>query len=168
MAVQVREILARSSRISRHSAILVESSRQARERDALVPQCAWCGRVRVGVWAQPQELPPFLADLLANRRTHGICPTCLDDVQHQGDGPLPPTIVVIRAGGRTAVESLSRWLDGHALRERPDLALEVTLPEAGGNAVNQLLSAVSTCLDENGLGPVTIELSDRTYVLGEH
>ena len=165
----VREVIADSTRVTRQSAILVESSQHARARDTLIPHCAWCGRVRVaGVWVRVEELPSFLADLLHDRRTHGICPMCLDEVQRQsGDGPLPPTRVVIRAAGPNAIECLSLALDGYDLSERPSFALEATLPDAGGAAVRALLSTVSRCLTDHALEPVTIELSDRTYVLGE-
>jgi hypothetical protein len=169
LADQVRELLVRSSRITRRSAILVESSQHARARDTLVAHCAWCGKVRVGgVWAVAEEIPDFLAELLANRRTHGICPVCLEDLQQKADdAPLPPTVVLIRAAGPLAVECLSRSLGTYKLRERPSFAIEATLPDATGAAVSALLSTVSRCLDENALGPVSIELSDHTYVLGE-
>ena len=41
------------------------------------------------------------------------------------------------------------------------------LPADLGAAVNAFLSVVSRSLAENRLAPVTIELSDRTYMLGE-
>jgi hypothetical protein len=166
---RVREVIAHANSLTRRSAILVESSRHRRARDTLIPHCAWCGTVRVGgTWVRGEELPSFLADLVHDRRTHGICPACLDEVQRRSDdAPLPPTRVVIRAAGPTAVDSLSRALHGYALRERPNFALEATLPDAGGSAVTALLSRVSQCLTEHGLEPVTIELSDHTYVLGD-
>jgi len=58
-------------------------------------------------------------------------------------------------------------LNGYQLRERPGFVLEATLPDPGGAAVNAFLSVVSRSLAENRLAPVTIELSDRTYLLGE-
>jgi hypothetical protein len=165
---RVRELLARSHRIVRRSAILIVSSQHARSRDSLIAHCAWCEKVRVGgVWVAPEELPRFVADLPGERRTHGICPTCLEEVQRRSQAaPIPPTAVVIRAPGPLAVESLSRALHGYALHERPNFALEATLPNTGSAALKTLLSKVSSCLEENELGPVTIELSDRTYVLG--
>jgi hypothetical protein len=165
---QVKDLLARSHLIARQSAILVEASQHARERDSLVPHCAWCGKVRVGgVWARPEELPSFLGELLPERRTHGICPNCLEEMQRpSSDPPLPPAVVLIRAAGPIAVECLSRALDAYALRERPEFALEATLPDPGDAAVHALVSTVSACLEAHRLGPVTIELSDRTYVLG--
>jgi hypothetical protein len=165
----VREVIAHSTRITRRSAILVDSSQHRRARDTLIPHCAWCGKVRLGgSWVRCEELPSFLADLLHDRRTHGICPDCLDEVQRQSDdAPLPPTRVVIRAAGPVAIECLSRALRDYGLRQRPNFALEATLPDAGGGAVSALLSTVSRCLGDHALEPVTIELSDRTYVLGE-
>ena len=62
---------------------------------------------------------------------------------------------------------LSRALAGYVVRERPRLALEVTLPDAVGTTLSSLLSRISDCLEENRLEPVTIELADETYVLGD-
>ena len=62
---RVRELVARSNRIARRSAILVDSSRYRRSTETLVTQCAWCGKLRVGgVWATPDEAPLFLVSLL--------------------------------------------------------------------------------------------------------
>jgi len=65
--------------------------RRARERESLIAHCTWCGKVRVGGnWARSDDVPGFLTDLLRERRTHGICPACLDEVQRQAaDAPLP-------------------------------------------------------------------------------
>jgi hypothetical protein len=169
LAGQVRELIARSGRITRRSAILVDSSRHARASDTLIAHCAWCGRIRVGDgWAPPEEVPEFLTHLLAERRTHTICPACFEDVQGaSGDAPLPASVVLIHAAGPIAVECLVHALSAYKVRERPSFALEVTLPDGGGVAVSTLLSVVSACLVENGLEPVTLELSDRAYVLGE-
>jgi hypothetical protein len=166
---QVRAVLARSHGIARRSAILVDASCHARARDTLIAHCAWCGRIRVGGgWARPEEVPEFFAGLLAERRTHGICPACFDGVQRaSGDAPLPASVVVIHTAGPIAVECLVHALDTYTVRERPSFALEVTLPDGGGATLSALLSAVSACLDENGLQPVTIELADRAYVMGE-
>ena len=168
---RVRELISRSSRITRRSAILVGASQHRRADESLVPQCAWCGKVRVGGhWTLPEELPDFLAELLEDRRTHGICPDCFAAVERDaGDAaPLGRTAVLVRTDGPTAVGCLFRVLHGYQLTERPDFVLEVTLPDPGGAAVNAFLSVVSRCLAENRLHPVTIELSDRTYVLGEN
>jgi hypothetical protein len=167
---RVRELIARSSRIARQSAILVGASQHRRADEGLMPQCAWCGKVRVGgQWTLPEELPDFLADHLDDRRTHGICPDCFAAVERDAGaaGPLARTAVLVRTDGPLAVECLFRALRDYHLRERPDFVLEATLPDAGGSAVNAFLSVVSRCLAEYRLDPVTIELSDRTYVLGE-
>jgi hypothetical protein len=166
---RVHDLQTWTQRIQRRSAILVESSQHARARTTLVAQCAWCGRVRVGgVWAQHDEVPAFLAALLGNRRTHGICPTCFEQLQRDAaTGPLPASVVLVRAAGPLAIECLSRALEGYVVRERPSLALEVTLPDAGGATVSTLLSTISGCLEANRLEPVTIELADETYVLGD-
>ena len=167
---RVRELLARSGLIARRSAILIGSSQHRRLEESLVAQCAWCGKVRIGGhWTLREELPSFLRDLLDDRRTHGICPDCFADVERRAGeaAPLARTAVVIRTDGPIAVECLTRALQRYRLRERPDFMLEATLPDPGGAAVNTLLSAVSSCLAENGLAPVTIELTDRTYLLGD-
>ena len=163
--------MARSHRIARRSAIVVEASRHRRTSETLVPQCAWCGKVRVGGhWTLPEELPDFLADHLENRHTHGICPDCFAAVERDAGAapPLGRSSVLVRTDGPPAIECLFRALRGYQLRERPDFVLEATLPDPGGAAVNAFLSVVSRCLAENRLHPVTIELSDRTYVLGEN
>src|SRR5205085_6477919 len=83
---RVRELIARSSRIARQSAILVGASQHRRADESLVPQCAWCGKVRVGGhWTLPEELPDFLADLLEDRRTHSSCPDCFAAVEGDAD-----------------------------------------------------------------------------------
>ena len=167
---RVRELMARSHRIARRSAIVVDSSRHRRAAETLVPQCPWCGKVRVGgFWATPEEAPAFLVSLLPRRRTHGICPECFANVEREaGDAaPLSRATVVVRTAGPLATECLARALGGYEVRERSNFVLEARLPDAGGGAVSAFLSTVSTCLAENALEPVTIELSDRTYVLGE-
>jgi hypothetical protein len=166
---RVRELLARSGRITRRSAILVGSSEHRRLEGSLVPECAWCGKVRVGGnWTEREELPGFLGESLDDRRTHGICPDCFADVERRARdaAPLPRTTVVIRTDGPVAVECLTRALQRYPLRERPDFVLQATLAGPGGAAVNSFLSVVSSCLAECGLAPVVIELSDRTYLLG--
>jgi hypothetical protein len=70
-------------------------------------------------------------------------------------------------GGLLATECLARALHDYSVRERPNFVLEATLPDAGGTAVSDFLSTVSSCLSENALEPVTIELTDHTYVLGD-
>jgi hypothetical protein len=165
---RVRELLVRSGRITRRSAILVGSSQHRRVEESLVPQCAWCGKVRIGGhWTLFDELPRFLSDLLEGRRTHGICPDCFADVERRaGDSaPLARTAVVIRTDGPIAVGCLTRSLNRYRLLERPDFVLVATLPDPGGAAVNAFLSVVSNCLAENRLAPVTVELADRAYVL---
>jgi len=167
---RVRELISRSSRITRRSAILVGASQHRRADESLVPQCAWCGKVRVGGhWTLPEELPDFLADHLENRHTHGICPDCFAAVERDAGAaaPLGRSSVLVRTDGPLAIECLFRALRGYQLRERPDFVLEATLPDPGGAAVNAFLSVVSHSLTENRLAPVTIELSDRTYMLGE-
>ena len=167
---RVQELIVRSSRVTRRSAILIESSRHHRERETLVPHCAWCGKVQVGgYWTLPQEVPAFLAALLEERGTHAICPTCFTELErHSGDAaPLPRSSVLIHADGPLAAECMRRALQEYPVRERPDFLLEATLPDAGGGAVSALLSTVSRCLAQNVLAPVTIELADRTYVLGD-
>jgi hypothetical protein len=162
--------MARSDRIARRSAIVVESSRHRRTPETLVPQCAWCGKVRVGgFWATPEEAPTFLVSLLPRRRTHGICPECFANVEREAvdAAPLSRTTVVVRTAGLLATECLTRALGDYEVHERPNFVLEARLPDAGGGAVSAFLSTVSTCLTENGLEPVTIELADRTYVLGD-
>ena len=163
---RVRELAARTNQTARRSAILVDSSRHRRSSETLVTQCAWCGKLRVGgFWASPDEAPPFLP----RRRTHGICPECFAEVERQADngGPLSRRTVVVRAAGPVATECLARALHGYQVHERPDFMLEATLPDGGGAAVSGFLSAVSSCLTENALEPVTVELTDRTYVLGD-
>jgi hypothetical protein len=166
----VRELIARSNRTARRSAILVDSTRHRRSQETLVPQCAWCSKVRIGdFWVTPEEAPPFLVTLLPQRRTHGICPECFAEVERQaGDAvPVSRTTVVVRTAGPLATECLARALHDYAVDEQPNFVLEVRLPDACGNAVNAFLSTVSRCLVENALRPVTIELADHTYVLGE-
>lgn len=116
----------------------------------------------------PEEIPGFLADLLHDRRTHSICARCFEDVQRQSDDTPPAgSAVLIRAAGPLSVECLIRSLAAYSVVERPSFALEVSLPDGGAATLNKLLSTVSACLADNGLEAVTIELSDRTYVLGE-
>jgi hypothetical protein len=162
--------MARSHRIARRSAIVVESSRHRRAPETLVPQCAWCGKMRVGgFWATPEEAPAFLMSILPRRRTHGICPECFANVEREAGGgaPLSRTTVVVRTAGPLATGCLARALRDYEVYERPNFVLEARLPDAGGGAVSAFLSTVSTCLTEEGLEPVTIELADRTYVLGQ-
>src|SRR5262249_47686389 len=152
------------------SAILVDSSRHRRSPEDLVTQCAWCGKLHVGGFlANPDEAPLFLVALLPRRRPHGICPRCFTEVGRRaaGNAPLSPRTVVVRTAGPLATECLARALHGYAVRERPGFVLEATLPEAGGTAVSGFLSTVSSCLTANALEPVTIELTDHTYVLGD-
>jgi hypothetical protein len=161
----VRELIERSQLLTRRSAILVDSSRHHRARESLVPQCAWCAKVRLGaMWVQPDELPEFLAVVLVDRHTHGICPDCFADVEND-DAPLGRRTVLIHTAGPVEAECVSQTLREYHLRELPRFVVEATLPDAGGHAVNTLLSAVSACLAVNRLGPVTVELSDQTYVL---
>jgi hypothetical protein len=107
--------------------------------------------------------------LLPRRRTHGICPECFANVEREAvdAAPLSRTTVVVRPAGLLATECLTRALGDYEVHERPNFVLEARLPDAGGGAVSAFLSTVSTCLTENGLEPVTIELADRTYVLGD-
>jgi hypothetical protein len=166
---RVREFVARSNRIARRSAILVDSSRHRRSPETLVTQCAWCDKLRVGgFWATPDEAPSFLVSLLPRRRTHGICPECFADVERQAadSAPLSRRTVVVRAVGPLATECLARALHDYSVRARPNFVLEATLPDAGGTAVGGFLSTVSSCLSENALEPVTVELTDHMYVLG--
>lgn len=170
LAEHVRALGAESARLVRRSAILIESSQRTRAHDSLVPHCAWCGRIRVGgVWAHPEELPSFFAAVVRDRQSNSICPSCFDEVQAESrQVPLPPTIVVVRASGRNTSECLSDTLAAtYTVRHRPHDALEVTLSDVSGRTVNSLLSAISGCLAANRLDPVTIELADQTYVLGE-
>ena len=162
--------MTRSHRIARRSAIVVDASRHRRAPTTLVPQCAWCGKVRVGrFWATPEAAPAFLVSVLRDRRTHGICPDCLADVERQAgeDAPLSRRTIVVRTAGPLATECLTRALHAYEVHERPNFALEATLPDAGGTAVTAFLSTISSCLAENALEPVTIELADNTYVLGD-
>jgi hypothetical protein len=148
----------------------VGASRHRRAEETLVPQCAWCGKVRVGgFWAAPEEAPTFLATLLPHRRTHGICPECFADVQGQSgeEAPQSRRAVVLRTSGPLATECPARALHAYEVRERPTFVLEATLPDAGGATVSAFLSTVSSCLAENTLEPVMVELADRTYVLGD-
>ncbi len=60
--------------------------------------CAWCERVRTtaGAWERAAGPAP-----VASESTHGICPDCLDEVQHaaalEAAGPVP----LSRAGARS-------------------------------------------------------------------
>ena len=170
LADRVRELMTRSHRIARRSAIVVDASRHRRAVETLVPQCAWCGKVRVGgFWAAPEEAPAFLATFLPHRRTHGICPDCFAEVERQAgeEAPLSRRTVVVRTPGPLATECLARALHAYEVRERANFVLEATLPDAGGATVSAFLSSVSSCLAENALEPVMIELADHTYVLGD-
>jgi hypothetical protein len=122
-----------------------------------------------GFWATPAEAPAFLVSLVLHRRTHGICPECFAEVERQAgeEAPLSRKTVVVRTPGPLAAECLTRALHTYGVRERPNFVLEATLADAGGGSVNAFLSNVSSCLAENALEPVMIELADTTYVLGD-
>ena len=111
-------MISRSSRITRRSAILVGASQHRRADESLVPQCAWCGKVRVGGhWTLPEELPDFLADHLENRHTHGICPDCFAAVERDAGAaaPLGRSSVLVRTDGPLAIECLFRALRGYQI-----------------------------------------------------
>jgi hypothetical protein len=163
----VRNALDRSSRIKRRSAIVTSASWHRRHTETFLTRCAWCQRLRLDEeWVPSEEVPPFLLADLDDRSTHGICPSCFSEAERvSGDGvPLSITAVVIRTNGPVAVECLGRALAAYPLREHSDFAVEVTLESAG--TVSGLLARVSRCLEENHLAPVTVELTDRIYVLG--
>ncbi len=168
LAKHVREVIARSDRITRRSRIVVEASRCPRDAERLVAHCAWCGKVRVGEgWLAAEELPFFLAEGVESRRTHSICPDCYEDVQQQAgdDRPVPRTQVLIRAGDPIAAECLTRSLREYPVVECAPFVLQVTLPDASTNAVTAVLSRVAGCLASYQLPAVTIDLADRSYTL---
>jgi hypothetical protein len=160
----VRRVVDRSSVLMRQSRIVVDASRQSRDRSALVTHCAWCERLRLGEeWADPEDVPGFLRTALGDRRTHGICPSCLAAVQ--ASAPLRRSQAAIH-GSRATLDALAAGLDGYTVRRVSDGMVEITLSGATGHAVNELLSRVAQCLDEGKLGPVSIQLADGSYVLG--
>ncbi len=64
---------------------------------ALPIVCAWCERVRtsVGRWERAQGPAP-----IASESTHGICPDCLDEVQHAASLEAAAPVSLSRAGAR--------------------------------------------------------------------
>lgn len=59
--------------------------------------CAWCERVRTSAdrWERLEAAGPA-----ASEATHGICPECLDEVQHAASLDAPVPAPLIPAGAR--------------------------------------------------------------------
>jgi hypothetical protein len=57
--------------------------------------CAWCERVRTaaGGWERAEDPTP-----VASESTHGICPDCLDEVQHSAAVDAGAPLSLSRAG----------------------------------------------------------------------
>ncbi len=80
---RIEAAVAAAAAVSRRSELLRSASRGRRE-GALTTVCAWCGSFAIGaVFFEPGDEPLFLT-----RRgpavTHGICPSCLDELKRTG------------------------------------------------------------------------------------
>jgi hypothetical protein len=74
---QIRSSLRYERRLNRE---LAETLERVRQLEGLIPVCAWCRRVRddAGYWARFEA---YLASRTKATFTHGICPTCLDELE---------------------------------------------------------------------------------------
>jgi hypothetical protein len=68
------------------SAILLTARRALADRTTMVRRCAWCQRLLLaGVWVPEEEVPDFVGHLLDERTSHGICESCIERLQKDGD-----------------------------------------------------------------------------------
>jgi hypothetical protein len=82
---RVRSAVSNAEREARRSQMLVGSRRLVHTHGWMLTRCAWCGRVSLGgIWADPEETPGFLPTDLDERTTHGICRSCLGELERSG------------------------------------------------------------------------------------
>jgi hypothetical protein len=80
---RIKAAVAAAATASRRSELLRSASR-ARREGALMTVCAWCGSFAIGAeFFEPGDEPAFVAHG-GPRVTHGICPSCLDDLKRTG------------------------------------------------------------------------------------
>jgi len=85
LARRVREVLARAQAAVEQAQLLTSASQVAKDRDAMVRHCAWCGRLSFGErWLEAERAPRFLVGRLVERATHGICPDCFGRLERTG------------------------------------------------------------------------------------
>lgn len=82
---RVNRARAEAERAVARSETLTAAMRVIREPGAMLNRCAWCGRVSVGRgWVPADAMPAFVARLLDDRTTHGICERCLRRLERDG------------------------------------------------------------------------------------
>jgi hypothetical protein len=78
---RVEAAIAAANAVSQRSRLLCLASRRRRE-GALTTVCAWCGSFAIDAeFFAPGDEPTFAR---YSRVTHGICPTCLVELQQTG------------------------------------------------------------------------------------
>ena len=156
---RLRSVAARSQTINYRSVVLVEASRYLRDREALIPRCAWCGKVALGGgWMPFDEVPHFLHGEVRTRATHGICPSCFP-------AHAVASRVAVHAGSKRAAAALTESLREFGVLRTADGVLQVRAPAGDGEFVNRLLSRVADCLTAHSLGPVQVQVGAKTYAL---
>lgn len=85
LMARVSRARAEAERTIERSAILVTARRAVTERDTMVKRCAWCQRLLLaGVWVPEDDVPDFVGRLLDGRTTHGICESCMEELERRG------------------------------------------------------------------------------------
>src|SRR5581483_7178532 len=95
---RLRDAKARSETLVARSKVLASARALARDPDGMLRRCAWCGRLRLGgQWIPPDEAPEFVRRLPDERATHGICRSCLEQLEAEGHSrPTVPPVSRVR------------------------------------------------------------------------
>lgn len=82
---RVSRARAEAERTIERSAILVTARRAIVDPGTMVKRCAWCQRLLLAdVWVPEDDVPDFVGHLLDGRTTHGICESCLHELEEKG------------------------------------------------------------------------------------
>jgi hypothetical protein len=85
LETRIRSAVSVAERATRRSQVLIGTRQLVHTPEWMMTRCAWCGRVCLGgVWTDPDETPRFLPTDLDERTTHGICRSCVKDLEAQG------------------------------------------------------------------------------------
>lgn len=85
LMARVRRAHAEAERTVARSAILVTARRAVVDPEAMVKRCAWCRRLLLAdVWVPESDIPDFVGRVLDGRTTHGICESCVRELERTG------------------------------------------------------------------------------------
>jgi hypothetical protein len=78
------QALSEARRQVRRSEVLIAAVRLLADQ-AMLTRCAWCERVALAdQWLEEDERPRFLPRRLDRAATHGICPSCFEQLRADG------------------------------------------------------------------------------------